>query len=332
MRHVQNLVSLGADVSVYQYRPSKEGSRSELPGGVTRVADLGQALLGAVDAVVVANRTDQHLEVAIAAGRAGKALFIEKPLAPSLLGMDELSSLESSAGLVVEAGFMLRFHPNLKWIKGFMRSGQLGKLLHLRASVGQHLSNWRPGTDHRQGYGARRDWGGGVIFDLIHELDLMAWLAGPVCEVSAMTRYIPSLGIETEAIAQIGLRLDAGVLAQVQLDYVRPGYARTLEIVGELGVLNWDYLLGMVSLSLADGTSTVVHKVSEYFVRNSMFFGHMEYFLRRISDPTLPPSSSLSDGINALRIALACHCSAEQGRHVPLAEMDSNYRVKGDLT
>ncbi len=326
-RHISNLITLGAEVTSFSYRAAGGSSSSSNPG-----VPLVESLLNALqddhlDAVIVANRTDLHMDVALEAARRKKSLFIEKPLSVSLVGCDELQALIKTYALVVEVGFMLRFHPNLVWIKQYLVDNSLGELMSMRASVGQWLPDWRPGTDYRSGYSAFRKTGGGVIFDLIHELDLIHWLAGTVVDVTAMTRHIGCLGIETEAIAQIGLRLETGELAQVQLDYVRPGYGRTLEIVGTLGVLSWDYTTGTVLLSRADGSTNVVHRVPPEFDRNTMFREHMAYFLRRLSTPDLGPSSSLEDGIHAMKIALAAHRSAEERRCIRPNEIDYRFEV-----
>lgn len=312
-RHISNLTHLGAEVAAFSYRSTGGALRSPHVG--TRlVENLADAMQEDFDGVVIANSTDLHMEVALQAARHKKGLFIEKPLSVSLAGCDELQALVASHALVVEAGFMLRFHPNLIWIKQYLADGALGDLLHFRAAVGQWLPDWRPGTDHRVGYGAFRNTGGGVIFDLIHELDLVQWLAGAVADVTSMTSKAECLEIETEAIAQIGLRLKSGILAQIHLDYVRPVYGRTLEIVGTHGLLSWDYTMGTVLLSRSKGSTDVVHRVPAGFDRNSMFCAHMEHFLHRLAVPELPPASSLEDGINAIKVALACHRSAEERR------------------
>ncbi|MDH4233697.1 MAG: Gfo/Idh/MocA family oxidoreductase [Gallionella sp.] len=325
-RHISNLMHLGAEVAAFSYRAA-EGAPCSSHAGMRLVENLHDALQEDFDGVVVANRTDLHMDVALEAARRKKNLLLEKPLSVSLAGCDELQALMGLHALVVEAGFMLRFHPNLVWIKQYLADGALGELMHLRASVGQWLPDWRPGTDHRTGYGAFRKTGGGVIFDLIHELDLVHWLAGAVVDVTAMTRHVDCLGIETEAIAQIGLRLESGALAQVHLDYVRPGYGRALEIVGSIGVLTWDYPTGTVSLSRADGSSDIVHRVPSEFDRNTMFREHMAYFLRRLSTPELKPSSSLGNAIEALQIALACHRSAEERQCIKPKEIDFHFKL-----
>jgi predicted dehydrogenase len=326
-RHISNLIDLGADVAAFSYR-GHSTSPSHSNGRIALVESLQDALRSDIDAVVVANRTDLHMDVALQSARCKKALFIEKPLSVSLKGCDELCQLAQAHDLVVETGFMLRFHPNLLWIRDYLKGCALGELMHIRASVGQWLPDWRSGTDYRTGYGAFRETGGGVIFDLIHELDLVSWLAGSVTDVGAMTRYVDSLDIETEAIAQIGIRLESGLLAQVHLDYVRPGYGRALEIVGIHGVLSWDYITGSVFLSRADGSTDLVHRVSSDFCRNTMFRQHMAHFLDRLSDPSLSPSSSLADGIGAMRTALACHRSASERRFVRPEEIDFSYEIK----
>ncbi len=314
-RHASNLVDLGANVSAFSYR-GFQTHEIQLPAAVSRCETLEEALDREPAAVVVANRTELHVETALKAAGRVRGLFIEKPLSHTLAGTPELRAAAAGRGLVVETGFMLRLHPNLQWIKAFLDERRLGELHYARAVVGQHLSQWRPGTDYRASYSAAR-LTGGVILDLVHELDLILWLMGPVTDVHAMTACVPSLQIESEAVAQIGLRLASGVLAQVHLDYVRPTYGRSLEIVGSGGVLTWDYPNGTVSLTRPDGQTSVVHRVPDAFERNDLFRGHMRQFLARLADPTLPAVSSLDDGIAALRVALAAHRSVAERSTVP---------------
>lgn len=322
-RHIANLLKLGVDVTAFSYRAA---SGESVPFGpaVNLAPDLEIAIAGNVDFVVVANQTDQHVDVAIKAAKNRKHLFIEKPLSANLDSVEDLCSLVSSNRLIVEAGFTLRFHPNLVWLKAFLESGKLGEVYSVRAMVGQWLPNWRPGTDHRIGYGAFKSRGGGVIFDLVHELDLVTWLCGPAQDVSAITQVVPALEIETEGVAQIGLRLSTGVLAQIHLDYVRPVYGRSLEVVGSEGVLEWNYTRGEVFLTTRTEEAKLVHRVESDFGRNSMFFSHMEHMVKRVTRPDIEARSSLSDSVAVLRVALAAHLSAASRRQVAPHEFHSN--------
>lgn len=324
-RHIANLERLEVSVAAFSYRASELGGG--LPyDGLELVPDLHEALQMDFDAVVIANKTARHMDVALEAASNGRHLFIEKPLSVSITGADELVKLVVEQKLVVEAGYMLRFHPNLRWIKQFISEGRLGEIMHLRASVGQWLPDWRPDSDYRSSYSAFRRDGGGVIFDLVHELDLVQWLVGNVVDVSAMIRHVGCLDIETESIAHVNMRTQSGILAQVSLDYVRPGYGRTLEIVGREGVLDWDYTQGEVTLSLADGSAGVVHRIPPGFERNSMFLEHMAHFLNRLRDPQIQAASSLDDGIAVMRTALASHRSAVERRCIRPEEIDAVFQ------
>lgn len=327
MRHIRNLLDLGAEVGAFSYRLRSSSSANPLPPEVSLVENLDQALTGSWNAVVIANRTHQHVSIAHAAAANGKHLFIEKPLSDSLKGVSELLRMSIERQLVVEAGYMLRFHPNLRWMSTYLQSGELGNLYFARAQVGQYLPDWRPGTDYRQCYSARHGEGGGVILDLIHELDLIVWLLGGVSDVAAMTRYVSQLQIETEALAHVSLRLISGLLVQVHLDYLRPSYARSLEIVGSQGVLAWDYLSGTVTLTARDGVAQVVHRAPEGFERNDLFLEHMRHFIRRLGDREVEPISPLSDAIAVLQVALACHKSAAERRFVRPDEIDERFSI-----
>ena len=317
-RHIVNLLSLGARVITFSYR--REVRSEPWRREVRSIEDLDAAFEAAPDAVVIANRTDQHMDVALRGARDGRALYIEKPLSHSLAGVDELIEESRARALVIESGFMLRFHPNLRWLKAFLEAGELGDLFYCRAAVGQYLPEWRPKQDYRASYSASSTCGG-VVFDLVHELDLMAWLFGAIESVQAMTARAACLEIDSEAIAQIGLRTEGGLLAQVHLDYVRPAYARTLEIAGARGVVQWDDARGTVELTQPDRTARVVHTAPAGFARNDLFVAHMRHFLARLADPLLPAVSSLADGVGALRTALACHHAAAQSRAVALSEI-----------
>jgi predicted dehydrogenase len=329
-RHMGNLLNMDHEVHAYSERLAA-GLSHALPSNVIAVHSLKSLETECFDAVVIANRTDQHLSTALNALPFCKNLFIEKPLSHDLKHVAELERESQKRGSVIETGFMLRWHPNLQWLKSYLNAGGLGEVMHIRASVGQWLPDWRPGTDHRQGFGAFYQYGGGVIMELIHEIDLVQWLLGAASDVSAMHRRLPALEIETEAIAEISLRLQSGLLAQIHLDYVRPGYGRSLEIIGREGVLDWDYTSACVQLTRSDGSIQILNQASAEFERNTMFIQHMEYFLRRIDDPNLPAHSSLRDGILALRVALASHVSALERRFVRPGEISEQDLLQGNL-
>ena len=325
-RHIANLQQLGVDVRAFSYRVARGQDSPAV--GCPLVMDWQQAIEN-VDAVVVANNAELHVPCALKAATAGKAIFVEKPLSVHLKDCAKLLQLTEQNSVKVEAGFTLRAHPNLRWMLQYLQNGSLGELHYIRASVGQFLPDWRPGTDYTSGYAASYRTGGGVILDLIHELDLVQWLGGKVSQVQAMTRQGHGLRIPTDTVAQMTFRTDAGVLAQVHLDYLRPAYRRSFEIVGTTGCLTWDYVKGEVWFE-DKTTSVLMHQVPPGFERNQMFLSHMKHFIDRVSGIESEALSPLTDSISALQLALTCHWSAQTGQLQRPSQLPEDFSLPGD--
>src|SRR5512133_1494007 len=123
-RHVRNLRAvLGDQVTILAYRsrgqsPVLNPDMTVRPGAtledtyqIRSFSNLDDALNEGPDAVFITNPNTLHLPVALAAARAGCHLFIEKPIAESLGGLDELVSLVEQKNLVAFVAYQFRFHP-----------------------------------------------------------------------------------------------------------------------------------------------------------------------------------------------------------------------------
>ena len=190
-RHVRNLRKLlGDEVGILAYRTRKQspvlnqdmtvqaGADIEQIYGIRSFANLDDALAERPDAVFVTNPNLLHLQVALAAARAGCHLFIEKPLSHSLDGIDELIEIVQRKKLVAFVAYQFRFHPGLRLMKTFIEEGRLGRLSAAHIVNGEYLPDWHPYEDYRQSHAARREQGGGCLSIQTHELDYAPWLFG----------------------------------------------------------------------------------------------------------------------------------------------------------
>ncbi len=325
-RHAKNLLNLVREVKVYSLRFSKNEYIEKIKK-VVYVKNLYQEIELA-DGIVIANRTDKHLEIAKFAIKRNKHVFIEKPISHNMLGIREIENFEKASSGNIESGFMLRFHPNLIFLKNILSKKKYGHIHYVRSSVGQNLLEWRENYDHKKGYAAKREWGGGVTLDLIHEIDLVRWLFGEVKMVSAMFGNSPELEIETESIAHLNLKMEEEFLVQLSLDYVRPYYGRNSEIVCSKGILIWDYEKGTINLQNKKGEISVLHKVNKDFTRNSMFIDEITHFLNSINGLNENKASNLNDAIKALKICCAAHLSNKEKQFVYPCKITYDYEIK----
>ena len=275
--------------------------------------DLQAALAHRPQAVIVANPTSLHLDIAIPAAQAGCHLLIEKPISNSLQRVDELAQAVRQGGGQILVGFQFRFHPGLQHVAELLKDEAIGKPLSARASWGEYLPDWHPWEDYRQSYSARPDLGGGVILTLCHPLDYLLWLLGKVDSLSAMAGKIGELDLAVEDTAEIALQYHSGALGSVHLDYNRRPASHHLEIVGTHGVIQWDNADGAVRVYRVSDQLWEVFPPPAGFERNDMFLDQMSHFLA-VARAESQPVCSLQDGVRALELALLALESAQQGR------------------
>ena len=314
VRHAKNLLKFVKEVKIFSNRFSK-GEKIKKIENVIYVKNLYKEIESS-DGIVIANRTDKHLEIANYALRKKKNIFIEKPISHNMKGIKEIEDLSKDSESIIETGFMLRFHPNLLFLKSLLDKKIYGRVHYVRSTVGQYLPEWREDSDYRKGYAAKKEWGGRVTLDLIHEIDLVRWLFGEVDLVSAMLDNCPEFEIETESIAHLNLKMKSKFLIQINLDYVRPHYCRNTEIICQKGVLYWDYLSGSIKIQDKNGKTSTLHQVDPEFERNNMFLDEVNHFVNNIIGSNKKNASNLNDAIRALKICCAAHLSNKTRRFI----------------
>ncbi len=314
-RHFYNLKALGQN-DVLFYRSSKSQPPDEELQGYLVESDIQAALAHLPDAVIVANPTALHLDVAIPTAESGSHVLLEKPISNSTDHLDELKQAVNKSGCRLLVGFQFRFHPGLRKAREILASGELGKPISAQAHWGEYLPDWHPWEDYRQSYSARRDLGGGVVLTLSHPLDYLRWLLGDVVSVTGKIQRSGKLEIEVEDEANLDLDFVNGARASVHLDYLQKPAAHWLEIVCAGGKMHWDAATGSLRIFFADGHQKEF-PAPVGFERNDLFLSEMRHFINVVNGEG-NPVCTLDDGIKALQIALAAHRSSEKKQKIDL--------------
>lgn len=151
--------------------------------GLKFSADYADALSDlAVNALVLATPHSLHLRQVVAAARAGKPVFCEKPLALTQADAAQMIEACERAGVVLGVGHNRRWWPAMRELKRLVDAGELGPLLHLEGHNSNENSNqvaggWRTLPSESPG--------GGMTGAGLHVLDAMVGLAGPVRRAQA---------------------------------------------------------------------------------------------------------------------------------------------------
>jgi predicted dehydrogenase len=316
-RHLRNLQALG-ETEIVLLRSHRSTLPEDDLAGLPVETDVFTALKKhQPSAVVVANPTSLHLDVAIPAARAGCAVLLEKPVSNSSERLDEFASAVMDAGVAVLVGFQLRYHPCLVEARRLLVAGRLGRVISTRVQFGEYLPAWHPWEDYRGGYAARADLGGGVLLTQCHSLDYLPWLVGPVASVWGNLAKLSDLEIDVEDTAEIGVRFESGTLGSLHIDYAQQPPSHRVEITGTAGSLTCDLGAGTLRWYDAGAQTWTAHDIPQGWDRNAMFLEEMAHFVAVVRGE-ITPSCPLDDGIRVMRLIDAVRESNRSGRMISL--------------
>ena len=232
-RHARVLAVLGVrDVRACDPVESQcQALQAETPS--VRLYESFEAGLASEPATVLLGTPPKlHLPQAMQAIRAGCHVFSEKPLSDSTQGIDELEALAHAADKKVAVGLCFRHHEGLVKAKSYLDCGRIGRLVSVRALMGEPLPEVRP--DYRNLFSAQYM---GAL-DLVHDIDLAIWYVGqPLRRVCCLGGSYSDIGISAPDIVEILMEFEGRCLASVHLDFFQRPRRRQIEMLGTEGVI-----------------------------------------------------------------------------------------------
>lgn len=226
---------------VIDNQPQRAAALAEVYG-VDAAADWRAALAREdVGAVVVATPNSLLVPIGVAALRSGRHVLIEKPMGRNATEGRALAAEARRSGTVLKVGFRHRYRESLIRAREMLRSGEIGRLIQLRARYGygarpEHEQEWRADAELA---------GGGALLDEgVHVVDLFHWFAGPAQRAQAeLQAAVWNLGrLEDNAFGM--LRFPAGVVAQFHVGTTEWKNLFSFEIRGDAGAIHIEGLGG----------------------------------------------------------------------------------------
>lgn len=201
------------------------------------VTDSVEALLGRVDAVVVASTARTHAELGMRAVRAGKPVLVEKPFALSVRDAEALAAESARLGVPALAGHLLEFHPVVDRLRELIRAGTLGDVYYLY-SQRVNLGQVRPDENALWSFGP-------------HDISVALFLMGesPV-RVTAQGHSYLQRGVED--VVFLGMRFRSGVVAHAHLSWLDPHKERRVTVVGSRQMAVFDDMAPREKLRVYD--------------------------------------------------------------------------------
>src|SRR6476661_7208428 len=254
-RHARVFRQEGAEVSLWPVRdrglPAAADAVDEATGARLLDDTTGPAALR--DAfVVVATDTARHVADAIEALDAGAdKVLVEKPVAPTAEAAGPLHAHPRHLDVWVAAP--LRAHEAFRHLRRLVGRLHQGGSAHVWSQ--SWLPDWPPDRDYRDSYSARPDEGG-VLRDLVHEIDYATVLFGAPVLLRASVAPGGPLEIDAEQAATLLWTSAQQFDVTMRLDYVTRPSTRGIVVRSPDGILEWDVARAAVRHTTPDGEVT----------------------------------------------------------------------------
>jgi myo-inositol 2-dehydrogenase/D-chiro-inositol 1-dehydrogenase len=319
--HLENVVRHFPDAEVIAAMNPSEAGRAFARGlNVPFVTGNADEVIQhkEVDAVLICTATDAHADYVIAAARAGKAIFCEKPLDLSLEKVRFTLEEVRKAGVPLMLAFNQRMDPHFREVKNAIDSGKIGALRSI------HIISRDPGPPPVSYIRSS----GGLFLDMtIHDLDMVRYLAG--AEVDEV--FARGFNLVDPAIGEAG-DIDTGYLMisfknkvtalienSRQANY---GYDQRLEAFGSGGMVRVENPLKTTAQFL-DSNGVHLARNLDFFIDRYADSYRLE--LAAFLDALLtnkPMPITGGDGLQAMLMALAANKSMKENRAVKISEVE----------
>jgi predicted dehydrogenase len=172
-----------------------------------------------LDGVILTTPNSAHLPGAEAAARAGKHIFVEKPISNTLADGRAMIAACEAAGVVLAVGHSYRRHGALRHLRRLIDDGELG-----RVSLAEGVFSNDNGLKLKSGLWRSdpAEIPGGCLMQIgIHQIDNLLYLLGPVSDVSAYFNRLETEP-EIEDVTAVLMRFACGAIGYVAADYISP--------------------------------------------------------------------------------------------------------------
>lgn len=307
-------------IAAMDVRPEAAQSFAEAAGGARALTDLKELLkIDEINAVFVCTPTGLHAEGVIAAAKAGKHIFCEKPIAMKASDAKRMIAACEKAKVKFMMGFVRRFCPHWGKVKEQILNGVIGRPVIWRSVAGSAGPTPKWFLD--------RELGGGPLLDgAVHDYDTLRSMFGDgKLAMGSMKTFKPDTTALDSGTALV--RFASGDECMMSWTWGLPKGVSTphyQDVIGPKGVIFFsapaDLIpqgtdlnkYGAIRIMLEGGVNKI-----ELYEKRDMFVDQAVHFLKCVEEGADPPATGV-DGLKALEIWLAIYKSCMTGKAVPI--------------
>ncbi|HEY7742980.1 MAG TPA: Gfo/Idh/MocA family oxidoreductase [Burkholderiales bacterium] len=265
-----------------------------------------------IEAVVNTTPNNVHRETTGQAARAGKHVFLDKPIANTVADARALTADCRKAGVVLALGYQRRKESHFRWIRKQIDDGAFGKLVNAEANISRdRLGQFQPGSWRYTAEGMP----GGVMLQIgIHYTDVLEFLLGPIKAVRGSLAQLVLPG-DNPDIASLIMEHENGALSTLNACYASASEYYLMNIYGKEASAYYDLHQGLRFLKRGTNAANPVASP-----KNDTIVEELDEFADAVRGKGKPEMDGVK-GTDSLAVLLAGIRSAREGRRVEVAEI-----------
>jgi len=291
-KHISAILTLIPDSLFFALRSNNNSNSFD---NVKNIFEINEAPKD-IDFIIVSNPTNLHASTIKKIIFLNKPILIEKPIFDNIESNIETKNLIKNSGIKTYIACNLRFHPSIIFFKNLIDSSNK-KINEVNIYCGSYLPNWRENANYTESYSAKKNMGGGVDLDLIHEIDYAIWLFGFPLNYNSNKRKVSQLKIDSFDYCFYNLKYTDFNLSII-LNYYRITPKREIEIVFEDDI----YICNLLNSEIRNSKNEIVFVDKSYNI-NKTYLSQADYFINNLKNND-SYMNNLDESFEILKIAL----------------------------
>lgn len=236
-RHINNIVDLygSEDLNIDVYRSGIHKDNGYIGKYINSINVNDLDSTKKYDAVFITNPTSLHYNTLLNFINSSDYFFIEKPIFDNYeLDITKIKKFNK----IIYVACPLRYSKIISYLKNNI---DFSKVISMRVICSSYLPDWRINVDYRKTYSAKREYGGGVELDLIHEWDYITYLMGFPLNVHFLNKKVSNLEINSNDIG-VYIAEYNNCIVELHIDYFSRKNMRKIEIFTNEDFIECDIL------------------------------------------------------------------------------------------
>lgn len=288
-KHVQNLIKL--KYTVYSYTSNEKFFKHNKE--IKRIKNINN--IPEIYFAVIASSTNKHLKYLEILINKKIHIYCEKPIYHKKFNYKKIRDLLKKKKVYFFVGYQLLQDSKVNFVREKIKKK---KILSFIAKVGHDYEVWRKNSPRKESYYNQTSLGGGVIFELIHEINLIRNLIGDIEKIKSFKSNSEHQKCELVAVSII--KTKKNILGTLYQDMLSNNLFRSLKII----TIDKNYDIDFKKNTIYENEKEILFKESNSQI--SLLQKNLKYFIDLIEN-TKPNTSFYDFAVEDLKCCLKMH-------------------------